>query len=147
MMSPPPRPAALDIELPAVAGSVRKARRAVAAYCVGHALDHEGIAIAVSEAVANAVTHAYRDGAEGPVRISADLEPGSLLIVISDDGRGMTPHADSPGMGAGLIVIARIATSLQIDDDSNGTRLTMRFQRGVHTVDETEVHPDHGAGP
>jgi serine/threonine-protein kinase RsbW len=132
MMSPPPRPAApLDIELPAVAGSVWKARRAVAAYCVGHALDHEGIAIAVSEAVANAVTHAYRDGADGPVRIFADLEPGSLLILISDDGHGMAPRADSPGMGAGLIVIARIATSLQIDYDSHGTRLTMRFRRGV----------------
>lgn len=131
-MRTPPRPAApLDIELPAVAGSVGKARRAVAAYCVGHALDHEGIAIAVSEAVANAVTHAYRDGADGPVRIFADLEAESLLILISDDGHGMTPRADSPGMGAGLIAIARIATSLQIDDDSHGTRLTMRFQRGV----------------
>ena len=130
MSSPPRRDAPVDIELPAVAGSVQTARHAVAAFCIGRALDHEGIAIAVSEAVANAVTHAYRDGAAGPVRVFADLEPGSLLIMISDDGQGMTPHPDRPSLGAGLDVIAQIAASLQIDDDSSGTRLTMRFEQG-----------------
>ena len=131
MMSPPPLPdAPLDIELPAVAGSVQQARHAVAAFCVDQALDHEGVAIAVSEAVANAVTHAYRDRATGPVRVFADHEPGSLLIIISDDGQGMTPHPHSPTIGVGLKVIAQIANSLQIDDDSSGTRLTMRFQQG-----------------
>ena len=132
MRSPPPRhDAPLRIELPAVRSSVWKARRAVAAFCVGQALDHEGIAIAVSEAVANVVMHAYPDGATGAVRVFADLEPGSLLIMISDDGQGMTRGTDSPGMGVGLDVIARIATSLQIDDDDSGTRLTMRFERAV----------------
>jgi serine/threonine-protein kinase RsbW len=132
MMGLPSRPdGRLDIELPAVPGSVHAARHAVAAFCVGRALDHEGIAIAVSEAVANAVTHAYPDGAHGPVRVVADFEPGSLLLIISDKGQGMTPRTESPGMGAGLGVIARIATSLQIDDNPSGTRLTMRFERGV----------------
>lgn len=130
-MSPPLTPAPLDIELPAVVGSVHEARHAVADFCVRHALelDHEGIAIAVSEAVGNAVTHAYSDGAVGAVRVFADLEPAALLIVISDDGRGMTPRTDSTGMGVGLVVIGRVATSLEIDDDSTGTRLTMRFDR------------------
>jgi serine/threonine-protein kinase RsbW len=132
MMSPPRRPEApLDIELPAEADSVQKARHAVAAYCIGQWLDHEGIAIAVSEAVANAVTHAYRDGVAGPVRVFADFEPGSLTIMISDDGNGMTPRTDSSGMGVGLELIAKIATSLQIDDDASGTRLTMCFDQGV----------------
>jgi anti-sigma regulatory factor (Ser/Thr protein kinase) len=131
-MSPPPSPVApLDIELSAVADSVGTARHAVAAFCVGYALDHEGIAIAVSEAVANAVTHAYDDGVDGAVRVFADLEVAALLIVISDDGRGMTPRTASAGMGVGLVIIGRVATSLQIDDDSTGTRLTMRFARGL----------------
>ena len=129
MMSSPRTPAPLDIELPAVVGSVHDARHAVADFCVGHALDHEGIAIAVSEAVGNAVTHAYSDAAAGAVRVFADFEPAALLIVISDDGRGMTPRTDSTGMGVGLAVIGRVATSLQIDHDSTGTRLTMRFER------------------
>jgi serine/threonine-protein kinase RsbW len=135
MRSPPSPVAPLHIELPAVADSVGTARHAVAAFCVGHALDHEGIAIAVSEAVANAVTHAYGDDADGAVRVFADLEPAALLIVISDDGHGITPRTDSPGMGIGLVLIARIATSLQIDDGSSGTRLTMRFAR--KTSDES----------
>ena len=131
-MSPTPSPSApLDIELPAVADSVRTARHAVAAFCAGQALDHDGVAIAVSEAVGNVVTHAYRDVHDGAVRVFADLEPGSLLIVVSDDGRGMTPRSDSPGMGIGLVLIARIATSLRIDDGSSGTRLTMRFALGA----------------
>lgn len=129
-MSLPPTPVApLEIELPAVAGSVHEARHAVADFCVGHALDHEGIAIAVSEAVGNAVTHAYSDGTVGAVRVFADLDLAALLIVVSDDGRGMTPRTDSTGMGVGLVLIARIATSLRIDDDSSGTRVTMRFDR------------------
>jgi anti-sigma regulatory factor (Ser/Thr protein kinase) len=129
MSSPPRRDGPLHIELPAVAGSVQQARHAVAAFCVGQALDHEGDAIAVSEAVANAVAHAYRDCATGPVRVFADFEPGSLLIMISDDGQGMTPHPDSHSMGVGLEVIAQITSSLQIDD-SSGTTLTMRFEQG-----------------
>jgi anti-sigma regulatory factor (Ser/Thr protein kinase) len=45
----------------------------------------------VSEAVTNVVKHAYRDGT-GEVRITAAATPGTLWVVIADDGcRHQTP--------------------------------------------------------
>ncbi|MGH2969326.1 MAG: ATP-binding protein [Solirubrobacteraceae bacterium] len=129
-MSLPPIPAGpLELELPTVPTSVGKARHAVAEFCAGRELDREGVAIAVSEAVSNAVLHAHPDGAEGHVRIFASLDDASLLIVVSDDGQGITPRSDRPGMGVGLALIAQLTSSLEIDCDGTGTRLAMRFVR------------------
>ena len=92
-------------------------------------LDHAAIAIAVSEAVTNAVMHAYRDREPGAVRILASFGDGAFIIVVSDDGLGMTPRTDSRGMGVGLVLIAQLSTLLEIDGDGKGTRLTMSFAR------------------
>ena len=135
--APDPRPSTsqplepLALQLPATPASVSAARRAVADYSSGQALDHAGIAIAVSEAVTNAVLHAYRDGEPGPVHLSASFADGSLVVVVSDDGQGMTPRTDSTGMGVGLVVIAQLATLLEIDGNGqgHGTRVTMSFAR------------------
>ena len=129
-MCPPPSPAGpLALELPATPTSVTTARHALAEFCAGHALDHEAVALAVSEAVANAVVHAYRGRAEGFVRVSASFDDGALAVVVSDDGPGMMPRMDSPGMGIGLALIASLTSSLEVDQGSDGTRLTMRFAR------------------
>ena len=92
-MSPPPRSAGpLEIELPAIPKSVAAARHAVADFCAGHALDHQAIAIAVSEAVTNAVIHAYPAGVDGRVRLVATLQPASLVITVADRGPGVPPE-------------------------------------------------------
>ena len=70
----------LDLELPATAASVPTARHAVAEFSAGQTLDHAAIAIAVSEAVTNAVMHAYRDrepGAAASWPASATARPSS----------------------------------------------------------------------
>jgi anti-sigma regulatory factor (Ser/Thr protein kinase) len=64
------------------------------------------------------------------MRISATLLVDVLLVVVSDDGQGMTPRSDSPGMGLGMLLIGRIASELEVDSDRGGTRLEMRFARG-----------------
>ena len=120
-----------SFKLAAVAQSVSTARHAVARFSAGLAVDHDAIAIAVSEAVANAVVHAYPDRPDGHVRVHATQEPGALLIIVSDDGQGMAARSDHRGLGVGLSLIARLCSSLQIDGDGVGTRLTMRFARGV----------------
>jgi serine/threonine-protein kinase RsbW/stage II sporulation protein AB (anti-sigma F factor) len=121
----PPGP--LELELPAAPTSVTTARHAIADFCAGHALDHEAVALAVSEAVANTVVHAYLDRDPGLVYVSASLDDGALTVMISDDGQGMTPRPDSRGMGIGLALIANVTDSMHIDHDDGGTRLTMRF--------------------
>ena len=111
--------------------SVGTARRAVAQFSVGLAVDHDGIAIAVSEAVTNAVVHAYPDDPGGHVHVHVSQEPGALLIIVSDNGQGMATRSDHSGLGVGLTLIARLCSSLQIDGDGGGTRVTMRFARDV----------------
>ena len=63
-----------------------------------------GSRVAVSEAVTNAVVHAYVDApAPGEVEVFAKRDPDDGLEVhVSDEGRGMMPRRDSPGIGVGL---------------------------------------------
>ena len=129
-MCPTPSSAGpLELELPATPISVKTARHAVAEFCNGHALDHWAVALAVTEAVAIAVVHAYRDGDPGLVYVAASLEDGSLAVVVSDDGQGMTPRTDSPGVGLGLALIANLTDAMRIEHDGGGTAHALRARR------------------
>ena len=121
----------LDLELAATAANVVTARHAVADYCADQALDHDGVALAVTEAVTNAVMHAYRDREPGTVRIFASVGDGALVVIVSDDGPGMTPRTDSPGIGLGLSLIAQLSTTVEIDGNGDGTRVIMSFEQGA----------------
>ena len=103
----------------------------MADYCADQALDHDGVALAVTEAVTNAVMHAYRDREPGTVRIFASVGDGALVVVVSDDGPGMTPRTDSPGIGLGLSLIAQLSTTVEIDGNGDGTRVMMSFEQGA----------------
>jgi serine/threonine-protein kinase RsbW/stage II sporulation protein AB (anti-sigma F factor) len=105
-------------------------RRAVVDFAELHGIGvSPDIALAVSEAVTNAVLHAYRDGRPGEMRVVACAEPERLVVVVRDYGCGMSPHPDSPGLGLGLSVIGRLVAELSIErpDDGTGTRLRMSF--------------------
>lgn len=56
------------------------------------------IALVVGEATTNAVVHAYRDPAPGPLYTAATLGADSLTIWISDFGSGMLPDPDDAGL-------------------------------------------------
>jgi serine/threonine-protein kinase RsbW/stage II sporulation protein AB (anti-sigma F factor) len=86
------------------------------------------VALSVSEAASNAVLHAYRDSdAVGDVRLSVTVDDQARLCVsVADDGMGMEPRSDSPGLGMGLPLIARLADDLQVVTD-RGTTVIMRF--------------------
>jgi anti-sigma regulatory factor (Ser/Thr protein kinase) len=90
------------------------------------------IRLAVSEAVTNVVIHAYVDAPEpGPVRVAAHVENATVNVVVADDGRGMVPRLDSPGLGLGLALIAHAADNLDVHDgDPGGTQLRMTFSLG-----------------
>ncbi len=89
------------------------------------------VKLAVSEAVTNAVLHAYAGGEPGPVRVDAWIEDGRLLVEVSDDGDGMMPRLDSPGLGVGLPFIADTADALEISSSPRGgalLRMTFALQ-------------------
>jgi anti-sigma regulatory factor (Ser/Thr protein kinase) len=83
--------------------------------------------LAVSEAVGNAVLHAYDEGERGEIHFAADIEDGSLEIVISDDGHGFR-SGSSEGLGLGLGIIANVCADFSIRQRApRGTEVWMRF--------------------
>ena len=120
----------LEVRMPASPAAVPGMRRAVVDFAQLHGVgDPPDIALAVSEAITNAVLHGYRDGASGEVRVVACIEPDRLVVVVRDYGVGMSPHPNSPGLGLGLSVIGRLTTEMNIErpDVGGGTRLRMHF--------------------
>jgi anti-sigma regulatory factor (Ser/Thr protein kinase) len=92
-----------------------------------------GIRLAVSEAVANAVLHGYRDGARGDVRVRAEAHDHRLDVVVADAGCGMSPHLGSAGAGMGLPLIAELSDTMSVEpaEDGSGTVLCMTFRLPV----------------
>jgi serine/threonine-protein kinase RsbW len=114
----------------AVADSVPVARNALVAVAQeagARATQLEAVALAVSEALTNAVVHAYPDG-PGEIRVSAWLADRELVVVIADDGHGLQAHSEHPGLGLGLGVIATLSDEFDIlQPPSGGTEVQMRF--------------------
>jgi anti-sigma regulatory factor (Ser/Thr protein kinase) len=117
-------------QLPATVESVAKARWAVRRFAQGLDVDVEGIALAVSEAVANVVTHAYGEGEPGTIDLAATAAPEEVAIVVRDRGRGMAAPPLRPGAGFGIEIIRRLAETVSVEESAPGVALTMRFRRG-----------------
>lgn len=117
----------LDLELPAQPESVAEARHAAARLAQLAGADESDVKIAVSEAVGNAVLHAYRNGDPGHVTITGSVRHGKLRFVIGDEGVGMSPNPDSPGLHLGLPLIGKVAEDMRIEADESGTRISFSF--------------------
>jgi anti-sigma regulatory factor (Ser/Thr protein kinase) len=118
----------IALRLPAVPTSIGQIRRAVEGVARGCGLDDDvvgDVRLAVSEAATNAIVHGNRG--HGEVEVRACESHGELVITISDDGQGMRPRADSPGMGLGLPLIAAVSDRFDIVSDRRGTRLMIVF--------------------
>jgi serine/threonine-protein kinase RsbW/stage II sporulation protein AB (anti-sigma F factor) len=138
-MQPPVTPELerLELRLDADPGAVGRARRAVVAFADRHRLARApDVALAVTEAVTNAVVHAYRDGTVGQVRVVACARRDGLLVVVRDYGCGMQPNPGSPGAGLGLAVIGALAGEMNIErpEDGGGTRLRIRFPLAAESI-------------
>jgi anti-sigma regulatory factor (Ser/Thr protein kinase) len=91
------------------------------------------VALAVTEAITNAVVHAYVGAAEpGEIEVVVTPMPDTgLEILVCDDGRGMVPRHDSPGVGLGLPLVATLAERFEVHARSGGgTRVLMAFATG-----------------
>ena len=120
--------------VPAVPDQVAPLRHRV----VAHAAEHEvaeppinDLALAMSEAVTNAVIHGFQTREPGHVTVCLDIERARhcVELVVTDDGDGMVPRPDTPGLGLGLPLIAQLTASLQIGTPpaGNGTEIRMTF--------------------
>jgi serine/threonine-protein kinase RsbW len=126
-------PACVRLRVPAVPNEVAAARHAVVAAAAAQGIagrSREDIALAVSEACSNVVMHAYRHEAmPGPLAVDAYGDDGEFFVVVRDEGIGMVPRTDSPGLGLGLGLIAGLAQRLEIGSrDPAGATVTMVFR-------------------
>jgi anti-sigma regulatory factor (Ser/Thr protein kinase) len=134
MTSPlPPLDIAPDIELSlaARAENVAIVRHALGGVGDVLGLDPEvldDIRLAVSEACANVVVHAYSDDADGLLIVQVFLDADAVRVAVRDHGHGMAPRADSPGLGVGLPLIASLARTLELSaTPAGGTEVRMTF--------------------
>ncbi len=90
----------------------------------------DGIALAVDEAMSNAVRHAY-DSGSGSVSVSVDLVDSLFAVVVRDEGRGFTPAEatrEQEGGGYGLKLMKQLADELiVVSGPDRGTELRMVF--------------------
>jgi anti-sigma regulatory factor (Ser/Thr protein kinase) len=115
-------PITLEEQLPSTVESVAAARRAVRGFAADLEVDLDGMALAVSEAVANVVVHAHEDGTAGVIELSAMTSPFEVAVVV----RGRASHST----GFGIEIIRRLARHVTFDDGAPAVALTMRFRRG-----------------
>src|ERR671920_1590020 len=124
---------ALDLELtlPARPENVAVARHAIGGFADVLEMPDQTLAdvkLAVTEACTNVVVHAYPNG-DGPMGLRASVDEGILRVVVVDEGRGILPRADSPGLGLGLPLIATLAESLELGTGHNEeTEVRMTFR-------------------
>lgn len=140
----PAAPEPFLIELPAVPESVPVARDAVTEWASrlgGGSADLLALQICVSEATTNVVLHAYVNVEPGAVRVSTGVRDDEVVLRVEDDGRGMVPHPESPGLGMGLPLMGRMAASLGIvssPERERGCAVEMLF-RSAHTEGVVEA--------
>jgi stage II sporulation protein AB (anti-sigma F factor) len=127
----------LELRLAAIPPSVTEARAAAADYAAGAGADPADVELAVAEAVANAVLHAFPGDEVGIVMLRAALTRDALIVQVTDNGTGMRPNPDGGGLGLGLALIGRLTASFSVTEvPSGGTSLRMAFP----------VTPEKGSG-
>ncbi|WP_354702383.1 Anti-sigma F factor [Paraconexibacter sp. AEG42_29] len=118
--------------LPAVPASVPQLRHALVDWASALGVDDahmHAVRLAVSEAVTNAVMHGFIDREPGSVTVTALTDRDLLEVRVTDDGRGMGPRPDSPGLGMGVSLIGRLCTTVDLatGPDGGGTEVRMVF--------------------
>jgi serine/threonine-protein kinase RsbW len=132
----------IALRFPAEAQYLILARLALAGLAQAARLDPETLAdlkLAVTEACANAVRHAYAPSAEGHVTVVYELDAGAIRVTVDDDGVGFVPppietgapferdglaHADH---GMGLSIIRAIADDMRITSGPNGRGTSLQL--------------------
>ena len=146
MVPDPDRAEYVRLILPAEAAHLCRLRRAMREYLGGLPLTpdrRDEIVLAVGEAAANAVEHAYRDQEEpGVVEVTFWTESDALCVQVRDHGRWREPPPGPHpmGQGLGMVLMRRLVDCVLIHHDQRGTTVLLRHP--VH-----RPAPDRGLDP
>ena len=115
------------------------------------AQDVADLELAVTEACANAVRHAYGDGTGGNVEVSLRPRANGVELQVADTGAGIElplpdpPTAPSPDGGMGLPLIRAVVDELAIANGSGGRGTVVRMtKRSAPTRELGRSRTPHG---
>jgi anti-sigma regulatory factor (Ser/Thr protein kinase) len=124
----------LELALPAVSTSARRAREAVGDAVADLGGDQrlaDDVRLCVTEAVTNVVRHAYAGAPRGNAEIVVERENDDLNVVVRDTGSGVTPARRARSGGFGLKIIDKLTTRYSFrSKPSMGTEVRMVFRLG-----------------
>ena len=137
-----------ELALPAEPESAAVIRQTVRRLAQVAALDHApaaALAVAVGEAVNNAIEHAYRV-AGGSVHVKGVRDDAAVHVTVTDTGT-WRPAPPSDGGGHGLRLIEQLVDAVQIRPTPSGTTvaITMRLSRPA-APPTAVVHAEGGSG-
>jgi anti-sigma regulatory factor (Ser/Thr protein kinase) len=119
---------ALHLEFPAALRALRPMRHSLTQWLARVGIDHDAqtaIVVAVNEAVANAVEHAYSP-ADGDVRVDADVRPGNIEVVVRDHGTWREIPRGKGGLG--LQLMRHLMDDVDVRTGPDGTEITLRLR-------------------
>ncbi len=103
------------------------------------------IVLAVDEAAANAVEHAYAPGQPGTVELTLWTEHDALCIEITDQGSWRAPGAPAACHGWGIPLMHKLVGSVLIHYDTRGSRVLLRHPMPTQAVPRRDM--SDGAAP
>jgi anti-sigma regulatory factor (Ser/Thr protein kinase) len=121
----------LDVTVPAEARYLRELRHLVRLFGRAAGADNDVVTnmlLAVNEACANVVIHAYDEGG-GPLHVRAWQSEDGLTLEVSDNGTPVAKPVEGRIGGRGLDVIRTLSDDLDVEGPGEyGTRLQMDFK-------------------
>lgn len=128
----------VDLVLPTEARLVPRTRRIFSGYLEELGVDRDtahDVMLALDEACANVIRHAFPGGGPHSFRLRAELSDAEVRLVVEDDGVGFEPTLlDLTGTeadaitGRGLKIIREVMTAVDVESrpGEHGTRVSMR---------------------
>jgi anti-sigma regulatory factor (Ser/Thr protein kinase) len=87
----------------------------------------DDVRLAVTEACANAVVHAYADGETGTVRVTATIEHETLVVTVRDYGGSIAARRPPAVLGMELMRTLADGVSIEAADPGMAVRLEFRL--------------------
>src|SRR4051794_23153743 len=122
------------LALPAVPSSLPAVRRRLGGWLAGLGMgeqDRVGVMVAVGEACANSVEHAYRGQEPGSMYLRAWVDvDGVLTVSVRDEGTWRPPDRDPGDRGRGLLIMRQMVDRVVLEEEHGTTvTLSMRLRR------------------
>ena len=143
----------LQLELPADARLLPRTRKAVSGYLEEAGTEPEDradVVLALDEACANVIRHAFPDGVPGTIRLRAEIASDAVTVQVEDDGVGFDALAVTrrePGpedtSGRGLHMIRALMTTVQLESPSESSGTSLRMQKPLGQEATTDGSSRH----